>query len=137
MNIVIHPNGSLLITEVVNGNNVARCIEPGANVSGEAQAIVDAATAAWTPAILQSFSASKIAGAPKPVSLPLQARYALERTSVTMERIIEGASLGTCAYTNADVVAFMNFRKKLRAIVSGTDTTSASLPIAPPPPAGT
>ena len=70
-------------------------------------------------------------------SLRTQAQAALDKTSVTIERIAEGVALGTCAWTNPDVVAFMGRRKKLRAIVSGNDTTSTTLPDEVPFPAGT
>lgn len=51
------------------------------------------------------------------LSYQSQARVALDKTSVTMERIVEGVALGTCAFTNADVVNFMNVRQQLRAIL--------------------
>lgn len=67
------------------------------------------------------------------------AKAALEATSSTMERIVEGVSAGTCAFANADVVAFMNYRKSLRAILAEVQpsTIPTALPSRPAYPAGT
>lgn len=46
------------------------------------------------------------------------ARLELESTSKTMERIVEGVSLGTCKLDSADVVAFMGARKARRDVLS-------------------
>jgi hypothetical protein len=70
-------------------------------------------------------------------TLKYSAHLALAATSNTMERIIEGVSLGTCKLNNVEVIAFMSYRKALRDIMTGTDTTSTSLPIKPPHPKGT
>lgn len=68
-----------------------------------------------------------------------QAQAALSGTSVTLERICEGVALGTCAFTNPDVVAFMSYRKALRAILSEAQPAAipTALPIKPAYPAGT
>lgn len=67
-----------------------------------------------------------------------QAQAALDKTSVTIERIVEGVAAGTCAFTNSDVVAFMDYRKALRTIISATIGDPARpLPVKPGYPAGT
>ena len=63
------------------------------------------------------------------------AKDALAATSVTMERIVEGISLGTTTANAPDVVAWMNYRKALRACI--TATVAGTLPNKPPYPAGT
>jgi hypothetical protein len=67
-----------------------------------------------------------------------QARQALASTDITVSRITEGVVKGTCALTNADVVAYMNYRESLRAILTQAQPTTipTSLPTAPFP-AGT
>jgi hypothetical protein len=69
--------------------------------------------------------------------LQSSAQAALDKTSITVERIVEGVSHGTCGFTNPDVVAFMSYRKALRDIVSGKDTASTALPTPAPYPSGT
>ncbi len=67
-----------------------------------------------------------------------KAQYALDKTSVTIERIVEGVAAGTCDFTNADVVAFMDYRKALRAVISATTgDPAAELPVHPGFPSGT
>jgi hypothetical protein len=78
--------------------------------------------------------------APPPITwaqYQAEALAALEKTSVTMERVQEGVSLGSCALTNADVQAFMNYRRALRNILSQKTGTPSVLPAQPPYPAGT
>ena len=67
-----------------------------------------------------------------------QASQALSKSDSTMHLVIEGVVLGTCALTNADVVAYMNMRKALRVILSEAQpaTIPTTLPTAPFP-AGT
>ncbi len=67
-----------------------------------------------------------------------QARQALASTDITVTRITEGVVKGTCALTNADVGAYMNYREALRAILVEAQpaTIPTSLPTAPFP-AGT
>ena len=66
-----------------------------------------------------------------------QAKAALEATSVTMERIHEAILLGTTSASAPDVIAFMNYRRSLRAIVSAASGTPGTLPARPAYPAGT
>ncbi|MGB9154412.1 MAG: hypothetical protein WCD70_15150 [Alphaproteobacteria bacterium] len=72
-----------------------------------------------------------------PNLLPQQAQSALTKTDTTMLRVQEAITLGLTTATTADVVAFVHYRKALRAIVDGTDTTSTSLPAQPAYPANT
>jgi len=64
-----------------------------------------------------------------------QASQALSESDSTMQLVIEGVALGTCALTNADVVAYMNMRKALRVILSEAQpaTIPTTLPTAPFP----
>jgi len=81
---------------------------------------------------------------PTPSSAQLWSAYqssALAKLSdadVTMARVVEAVSLGLTSFTASDVVAFVNYRRALRAIVSATsgDPTQA-LPTKPAYPSGT
>lgn len=64
-----------------------------------------------------------------------EVKNALSSTSVTMERIVEGVSLGTTTLTTPDVVAWMDYRKALRDCLTATEVIS--LPLKPAYPAGT
>lgn len=82
---------------------------------------------------------------PQGIPLPILAKIALDKTSVTVERIVEATVLNptVCKMTNQDVIDFMNYRKLLRDIQSGANNTATTLPPAPgtvggiPFPAGT
>ena len=74
---------------------------------------------------------------PAPIPLKQQAQSALTKTDTTMLRVQEAITLGLTTATTADVVAFVQYRKALRGIVDGTDTTSTSLPAQPAYPANT
>lgn len=66
------------------------------------------------------------------------ARAALDRSDVTMARVTEAVALGLNSSTGADVVAYVNWRRGLRAIVGASSgTAQAALPAEPPFPAGT
>jgi hypothetical protein len=65
------------------------------------------------------------------------AQTALEKTDTTMHRIAEAVALGESTYTTADVVAFVEYRRALRAIINAKTGTPGTLPIAPAYPAGT
>ena len=93
--------------------------------------IAAAVTAGWTD-ITASWPP-----APIPVALSVLAQSALTKTDTTMLRVQEAITLGLTTATTADVVAFVQYRKALRAIVDGTDTTSTSLPAQPAYPQGT
>jgi len=62
---------------------------------------------------------------------------ALLADRTTLDRIQEAIILGKTTAAAADVVAWMTWRGKLRAIVNGSDTTSTALPSQPAFPAGT
>jgi hypothetical protein len=66
------------------------------------------------------------------------ARKALDDADVTMTRIAEAVALGLTTFTATDVVAFVIYRRALRAVVmtSSGDQTQA-LPTKPAYPSGT
>lgn len=74
--------------------------------------------------------------APAPPQPPMssQAQAALDKADTTMLRINEAISLGLNSWTGADVVAWVNYRRELRSIVS---SNAGSLPTQPAYPAGT
>jgi hypothetical protein len=76
---------------------------------------------------------------PEPTWTDFQAaaKVALAATSVTIERIHEGVSLGTTTLTAPDVVTFMQYRRALRAIVTAETGAPGNLPVKPPYPQGT
>ena len=69
--------------------------------------------------------------------LVISAKGELSSTDTTVLRIQEAISLGILTSTTPSVVAFMAYRKELRAIISGVDIASVSLPFKPAYPAGT
>ncbi|MDR3534928.1 MAG: hypothetical protein P4L71_00385 [Acetobacteraceae bacterium] len=69
--------------------------------------------------------------------LPHQAKAALASSDTTMHRVAEAVALAKTTWTAADVVAFATWRRALRAIMDGTDTTSTALPTKPAYPSGT
>lgn len=70
-------------------------------------------------------------------SLSQQAMMALSHSDLTMLRLIEAVALSANTWTNADVVAWTNYRRQLRAIADGTNKTATALPTRPAYPAGT
>jgi|GEM_PF-1959440 len=68
-----------------------------------------------------------------------QVREALQKTSVTMERIAEAVATGATIISAPDVVAFSDYRKALRAILSQPqpEIIPTDLPVHPGYPAGT
>ena len=71
-----------------------------------------------------------------PVPLAKQAVALLQDTDTTMHRISEAVALGLNTWTGADVVAWVDYRRALRAIANGS-TTAATLPAKPAYPVGT
>jgi hypothetical protein len=69
----------------------------------------------------------------------MSAKGALATTDSTVVRISEAISLGATTATAADVVAFMQYRKSLRQILSQTQPpiVPAALPTKPPYPSNT
>lgn len=74
--------------------------------------------------------------APPPPALAHQAAAMLPDTDTTMHRIAEAVALGLNAWTGADVIAWVTYRRELRAIANGTSAATA-LPAAPAYPTGT
>jgi hypothetical protein len=72
-----------------------------------------------------------------PVPMPRQATAALSTSDTTMHRIAEAVALGLNTWAGADVVAWITYRRALRAIANGGDMTSTTLPTRPAYPAGT
>lgn len=70
---------------------------------------------------------------PEP-SITAQALVALENADITMHRVSEAISLGLNSCTNADVQAWVNYRRELRAIIS---SNTGPLPTQPAYPTGT
>lgn len=70
--------------------------------------------------------------APPPIKIPAQAL--LNATDLTMARIAEAVSLGLNDWANADVVAWVEYRRVLREIVR---TNTGTIPARPAFPAGT
>jgi hypothetical protein len=73
--------------------------------------------------------------APPPPTLAQQAAALLPDTDTTMHRIAEAVALGLNAWTGADVVAWVAYRRELRAIAGGAP--ASALPTKPAYPAGT
>lgn len=69
--------------------------------------------------------------------LSSHAQQLLAATDGTVTRITEAVALGHTTWTAADVVAWMNYRRTLRSIVTGGSGAPTSLPATPPYPAGT
>lgn len=67
------------------------------------------------------------------------AQSALTDSDTTMLRIAEAVALSDTTYTAADVVAFVNYRRELRAIMTAAQPAviPTSLPTKPAYPAGT
>ena len=64
---------------------------------------------------------------------------ALDATDITVHRVIEAVALGKTSLTTADVVAYMQYRSSLRAILSEAQpaTIPTALPTKPAYPANT
>lgn len=65
----------------------------------------------------------------------LQANSLLIQSDDTMHRIAEAVALGLNSWTNADVVAWVNWRRALRVIADGSSNND--IPTQPAYPAGT
>lgn len=96
--------------------------------------ITDATYLAW---LAEGNSATPIASVGRAMGVVTQQKGLLDASDVTMDRITEAVALGLNSWTNTDVVAFVDYRRALRAIVSGTDTTSTSIPSKAAYPVGT
>lgn len=61
----------------------------------------------------------------------------LEASDTTMLRVQEAITLGLKTATDNDIVTFVTWRRALRDIISGADTSSTSIPSRPSYPTGT
>lgn len=117
---------------ICNYNELPYCVHPSESTFWELlqAAITDGSVVpvAYTAPIITSEQAHVI--------LIDKAKGVLSRTDIIVTRICEGVALGTCEWDNADVIEYMDYRKSLRNIVNGTDTTSISLPVPPALPVG-
>lgn len=66
--------------------------------------------------------------------LKRQAQAALDKTEISVSRIVEAVSAGHTTFTTADVVDYMAYRAALRVIVR---TGVGPLPVQPAYPSGT
>ena len=84
-----------------------------------------------------AFVASAVVAPAAPASLAVPARRALDASDATMHRITEAVALGLNSWTALDVVAWITYRRALRAIIDGNDTVVMALPTKPGYPVGT
>jgi hypothetical protein len=61
----------------------------------------------------------------------------LDDADRTVLRVTEAVALGLNSWTSADVVAWVNYRRALRTILSESTGTPGTLPAPPAYPAGT
>jgi hypothetical protein len=71
------------------------------------------------------------------MAVVIQSSGLLDASDTTLHRLSEAIALGLTSWTAADVVAFVGWRRALRSIIAGTDTTSTSIPARPSYPSGT
>lgn len=103
-------------------------INPMEMINGELVEMSDADYAAFQ-AIQSAAAAAQVVA-----SLVSSAMASLTESDETMKRIQEAVSLDLTTWTTADVVAWINYRRVLRQIIS---TKSGNLPTKPPYPIGT
>lgn len=70
-------------------------------------------------------------------TLTRTAQAAIAASDVTMLRIADAVAVGKTTWTTTDVVTWATYRRALRAIIDGTDTTSTALATKPAYPANT
>lgn len=75
------------------------------------------------------YDAAQAAIAAIPIPIKQQAQIALNKSDITMMRCVEAGIAAPAAWNS--------YRKALRAIANGIDTTSTTLPLQPAYPAGT
>lgn len=105
--------------------------------SSKANAFVVATDAAYLAWSAFGNSPTKVPTVHVALGVVVEQTGLLDASDTTMHRIAEGVSLGTTSWTATDVVAWVVYRRALRALVSGTDTSSTSIPAKPAYPAGT
>ena len=112
-------------------------LEEGAEWSppeGHTSVQSDIASIGWTY-VNGTFTAPQT---PTPNPLPVflaSVQAALTASDDTMKRVQEAITLGTNSATSPDVVAFVQYRRSLRALLSSTTVTT--IPAKPAYPAGT
>jgi hypothetical protein len=87
----------------------------------------------YTPPVPSPPTTAQLADA----ALVKEAIVALRATDGMMLRIAEAVALGLNGWEGADVVAFVTYRRALRAIVNGNTAGATALPAKPPNPSGT
>ncbi|MBZ5673721.1 MAG: hypothetical protein LAP61_05685 [Acidobacteriia bacterium] len=96
--------------------------------------VTDATYEAW---LASGNNPTPIGSVVKAMAVVIEQKGLLDDSDVTMHRIAEAVALSLNSWTGSDVVAFVDYRRALRAIVSGSDTTSTSIPARPSYPTGT
>lgn len=88
MQLEICANGAISILELINGENHRRCLSPGDSLAGESQTVINAATAAWTPAIISAHAAAVAASALTPVQIAKEKAAMLEEAREMRSEIL-------------------------------------------------
>jgi hypothetical protein len=89
------------------------------------------------PALIARPSGQPVPAGPAWRAFRASALAALDDSDATMHRISEAVALGLNAWTGADVVAWVDYRRALRAIVAQSTGTAGTLPAKPVYPTGT
>lgn len=105
--------------------------------SSAANAFVSATDSRYTSWLAAGGTPTKVASVTVALGVVIIQSGLLDSSDTTMHRIAEAVALGENTMTSADVVAWVNYRRALRAIVDGSDTASTSIPAKPAYPAGT
>jgi hypothetical protein len=105
--------------------------------SSAANAFVSVSDSTYEAWLAAGNSPTPIASVGKAMSVVIAQTGLLDASDVTMNRIAEAVAKGLNSWTGTDVIAFVDYRRALRAIVNGTDTTSTSMPSKPAYPSGT
>lgn len=94
--------------------------------------------AAAVQAIINGYDSATFLATQARAALVVAASESLIKSDLTMLRISEAVASGANTWTSADVVEWVTWRRALRAIVNGEDTTSTEIPARPSNyPAGT
>ena len=108
----------------------------GALDTDPAATIVDVSNPA-APALIARPASQPVPPGPAWRAYQVAAQAALDNSDITMHRIAEAVSLGLNSWTGGDVVAWVDYRRSLRAILSASSGMPGVLPVRPPYPAGT
>jgi hypothetical protein len=106
-----------------------RTTDPVANVVSLANPLA--------PALIARPSTQPVPTGPAWRAFQATAQAALNESDTTMHRISEAAALGLNSWTGTDVVAWITYRRALRAIVATGAGTPSALPPRPAYPIGT